>query len=355
MSNFMSSLVLELQRDALDASVPILALLRKSLVVAKKLNIQEFQHWVQSELNGYDSGLEIPKYRFVRGELKAFDPYQGWILMVLPLELADIILNRPMPQPVSTIQSLVNNTKSTLHMMSPEYDAVLRSHNYIPYKMALHIDKSQVYGVLEAVRDIVLKWSLELEEDGILGEGMTFSKEEKQAATQHDYSSLTQIFNIEQSQMQNSSSENKTTSETFNNNFDRATIASFANKMQDNAQQVASNFSQNINQNVDEIERLIVSLREMAKEFPEAQREEAMVHLDDLQEDITTPNKQKPQRVKTRLVALLAVASLVAGATDFTNNVLEISNKLGIPLDINISQVVHNIPALQPDQHGSSQ
>jgi len=140
----MSSLVLELQRDALDASVPILALLRKSLVVAKKLNIQEFQHWVQNELNGYANGSEIPKYRFVRGELKAFNPYQGWIPMVLPLEVANIIENRPIPQPVSTVQSLANNAKSTLHMMSKEYDALLRSYDHIPYKMALHIDKSQV-------------------------------------------------------------------------------------------------------------------------------------------------------------------------------------------------------------------
>jgi hypothetical protein len=62
----------------------------------------------------------------------------------------------------------------------------------------------------------------------------------------------------------------------------------------------------------------------MAQEFPEAQREEAIIHLDDLQEDITIPEKQKPQRIKTRIVALLTIAGLVAGATDFANNVLEL-------------------------------
>jgi hypothetical protein len=131
--------------------------------------------------------------------------------------------------------------------------------------------------------------------------------------------------------------ENQSNSETFKNDFRGANIGNFANRIQDNARQVASNFAQNIGQNVDEITKLIISLRDMAKEFPEAHREKAIVHLEDLQEDITTPEKQKPQRIKTRLVALLAVAGtlvgVVAGATDFSNNVLELSEKLGVPIE----------------------
>lgn len=156
--------------------------------------------------------------------------------------------------------------------------------------------------------------------------------------------------------MQNSSSESQSNSETFKNENDLrgANVTNFANQVQDNARQVASNFSQNIGQNIDEITRLIGSLREMAQEFPETQREEAIVHLDDLQEDITTPEKQKPQRIKTRLVALLAVATtitrIVAGAADFSNNVLDLSEKLGVPIEFNQSQPMQQLPPIKPNQ-----
>jgi hypothetical protein len=113
-----------------------------------------------------------------------------------------------------------------------------------------------------------------------------------------------------------------------------------------------SNFSQNIGQNVDEITRLINSLRDMAQEFPEAKREEALVHLDDLQEDINTPDKRKPQRIKTRLVALLTFATMsagvLAGAADFSNNVLELSEKLGVSIELSHPQSTPQLPRSVP-------
>ncbi|NEP10109.1 MAG: hypothetical protein F6K14_07810 [Symploca sp. SIO2C1] len=51
----MGSLVIELQKDAYDPSVSALTLLRKALVVAKKLDIKEFQKWIDLELSGYTS------------------------------------------------------------------------------------------------------------------------------------------------------------------------------------------------------------------------------------------------------------------------------------------------------------
>ncbi|GET44612.1 hypothetical protein [Microseira wollei] len=94
-----------------------------------------------------------------------------------------------------------------------------------------------------------------------------------------------------------------------------------------------SNFSQNIGQNIDQIAKLINSLREMTQEFPETQREEALVHLDDLQDDISQPDKRTPPRIKTRIIGLWAVActvaGLVAGAADFSNRHLQ---KLSKPL-----------------------
>jgi DNA polymerase III delta prime subunit len=97
-------------------------------------------------------------------------------------------------------------------------------------------------------------------------------------------------------------------------------------------------FIQNIDQNFDEITALINSLRDIARRsFPIDRRDEVLVHLDDLQEDIAKPEKKKPERIKIRLLALAAavgtIASGVAGMADFSNNVFELSEKLGVKIE----------------------
>ncbi|MCY7279049.1 MAG: pentapeptide repeat-containing protein [Phormidesmis sp. CAN_BIN44] len=94
-----------------------------------------------------------------------------------------------------------------------------------------------------------------------------------------------------------------------------------------------SHFTQNIGQNLNDITKLINSLRETAQAFPEAQGEETLGHLGDLEDDLKQPtNDRTPRRIKATLTALLVIAGMVAASTDFSNNVLEISNKLGIEL-----------------------
>lgn len=111
-----------------------------------------------------------------------------------------------------------------------------------------------------------------------------------------------------------------------------------------------SNFSQTIGQNINEITKLVNSLREIAQQLPEAQRQETLVTLDDLQEDIDNPDKQKPERIKIRLGRLVVIAGtiagLVAGAADFSNNVLELHEKLGfpVPIELNHPQLNHQLP-----------
>lgn len=352
----MSALVLELQQDALNPSVSALNLLRKALVVATKLNIEEFQQWIELELNGY-KGDPIPEYRKMKGQLRAWNPFHGWQQISTDdqnlLEIYETVCNCSIGQSISELVALVENVENELNMqLQPRVESFLA--RSVGTSVKICISSASVKRIMESARDVILRWALILEKDGILGEGMTFSQEEKQIAAGHDYRYLIQV-NVEQSQMQNSSSESQSNSETFKNENDLrgANVTNFANQVQDKARQVASNFSQNIGQNIDEITRLIGSLREMAQEFPKTQREEAIVHLDDLQEDITTAEKQKPQRIKIRLVGLLAVATtiigIVAGAADFSNNVLELSEKLGVPIEFIQSQPLQQLPPIKPN------
>lgn len=76
----MSSIVLEFQKELIDKNYDILQVLRKAHLIAFKLNLNEFDKWIQNELNGYKGEDEnFPDYRQVKGTLKAKNPYRGWI------------------------------------------------------------------------------------------------------------------------------------------------------------------------------------------------------------------------------------------------------------------------------------
>lgn len=63
------SIVIELQKAAIDSNSDILSLLRKAYLVARKLEISDFQEWISSELNGYEDYDKIPDYRMITGNL----------------------------------------------------------------------------------------------------------------------------------------------------------------------------------------------------------------------------------------------------------------------------------------------
>lgn len=99
-----------------------------------------------------------------------------------------------------------------------------------------------------------------------------------------------------------------------------------------------------INQNSDDISRLITALREAAQQFPEDQKDEALMELDDLESDLKAPEKQDSKRIGKRLKRLLAAgtaaATLASGAAtfsgninEFTGNVLELAEKVGLSRD----------------------
>ena len=59
-------IVIELQREALDESISIESLMRKAYLVARKLNLKDFEEWISQEQNGYKQ--KVPEYRNIVGE-----------------------------------------------------------------------------------------------------------------------------------------------------------------------------------------------------------------------------------------------------------------------------------------------
>jgi len=188
----MGSPILELQRRARDPEIAVSDLLRDALTIAVKLNIAEFEAWIELELDGYPEDVELPKYRILRAELRAKNPHYGWVPAIFPdgPEKLEMLSIARAIQSIAEIEVWLYSGKDTdpvLASLPKKLELKLIKGSNSPLPLALHIDKSQLRRIVDAVRNAILKWSLKLEKDGILGGDMIFSTEEKQTASSATY------------------------------------------------------------------------------------------------------------------------------------------------------------------------
>ncbi|MFN6483385.1 MULTISPECIES: DUF4926 domain-containing protein [unclassified Nostoc] len=120
------------------------------------------------------------------------------------------------------------------------------------------------------------------------------------------------------------------------NDFKNATIGIVA---QNQAQATVSNLNQTSGASVAELMQIINTMRQTAAQFPPEFRDDIIIDIDDVEAEIQKPEKERNlPKLKKRLLALLTAASVaaapIAGITDFTNNVIDIGNKVGIELKL---------------------
>lgn len=203
----MSSLVEELQRDALNQNVKVVELLRKCLVLAMKLGIEDFASWARLEIDGYKD-TEVPEYRVVHGQPQVFNPYRGYQPLFFPdPKLTERFSRMHFNQPIGQIEhdfSKAEKGSSNDFNVSYSPSVEKRLMDAIEFRMQpfLNISASEFRKILDAVRKIVLEWTLRLEQDGIIGKGMSFSKEEKEKAQSVTYNIKNYIQGADYSQIQ---------------------------------------------------------------------------------------------------------------------------------------------------------
>ena len=96
-----------------------------------------------------------------------------------------------------------------------------------------------------------------------------------------------------------------------------------------------SQYGGNINNygpNTEDITRLLTALRDQAQTFPNDQKDEALDTLHNLERDLQE-DKPDHDRIGRQLKKLVEIATLLTDLTDFTTNVIELTEKLGIPIE----------------------
>ena len=207
----MSSIVIDLQNEITSSECDVVKILRRAHVIAVKLGLKEFDQWISYELNGYPNQDTCPEYRRVRGVLKAFNPYRGWIPTLIPdAELEKAICEKRVPNSISEIVTLCKNAENGLifEYSGEQLELFNRMFDFpLPMRYALHVSDASVMDIIEKVKNTILEWTLKLEEEGVFGEGMQFSDEEKQTAksmpqTVNNYYGATNVINAPSEGMQ---------------------------------------------------------------------------------------------------------------------------------------------------------
>jgi len=211
-------IVIELQQDALNGDIPVTDLLRKAYVIARKLKLSDFEKWIKLELDGYSENEEIPEYRNVNGSVQAWNPYHGWqpIYFENP-KTAEVISNRTNGQRVAEIESLLENISENGNNLqipfSAEQENIICDAIGERVQITMMTPSTSLIRIIDAVRNIILNWALKLEENGVLGENMTFSDDEKDKAESHSYNVNNFYAEVTGSQIQqNSPDANQTQS-----------------------------------------------------------------------------------------------------------------------------------------------
>lgn len=225
----MSSLVLELQADALDENTSIVSLLRKARTVSSKLSVSTIDQWLDWEMNGYKLASTVPAYREVFGKTVCFNPYRGYI----PLDITDpklkrIVSLRKLFMPVTQLTQFVGGEPGRILLFpySPEQSAKLMSMMQEPFEPSLEVPANLIEGVVASVRNRILDFALDLERQGILGEGMSFTKQEKLVASQIHYN--VNVENMHGSQIQQGTTNS---SQSYSQALDLPGLSALVEKM----------------------------------------------------------------------------------------------------------------------------
>jgi len=180
------SMVLDLQKHIISNEKTPTELLREALLISHKLKLDDFKNWIDNELKGYSSDDNISNYRILAGTLKFWNPYNGWIpAQYTNKKLEDFFSNLFIYQSIAELENLIQTSEDgTLNYpLSGSQSKELMKIFTTDLEPTIFLSLTQIVGIIEKVKTTLLEWTIELEENQILGdENMSFSNEEQDKA-----------------------------------------------------------------------------------------------------------------------------------------------------------------------------
>lgn len=180
------SLKQEIQKDIVDPSVRLSTILRKAKILAHRLKSEDFENWVEQELNGYvSSTVGLPDYRKLNTHTYGnFAGPFGATMKNVPIPTAqfssdihEFATHHMLPQGVRELESLAETRETGLRAEWPADLTLVIGDRLIENMVCLQawkpISVQAIEGVLDTVRNRLLSFVLEVEGlDPEAGEGI---------------------------------------------------------------------------------------------------------------------------------------------------------------------------------------
>lgn len=174
-----------LQLKILDSKVSVSELLRNAYYIACKLNLNDFKKWLHSEMYGYAVIDGLPDYRFIQGTLFSFNDFQGWRSIGIHDKKISELFNRiAIQDKISEIEYLIKHSEDTQFIqkeLPPENRKWFAERAF--GRVVIRLPEQQLAGILDTVRNKILEWALNLEQEEVPGKDMSFNEQEQERAT----------------------------------------------------------------------------------------------------------------------------------------------------------------------------
>ncbi|MGR3173186.1 MAG: AbiTii domain-containing protein [Candidatus Scalindua sp.] len=196
------TLIEEIQREAIDSTSDLGALLRKCKLLAAKLGSSPLEDWLLWESSGYPNNVDVPSYRIFALELKGH--FSGSFgaglrnapipMMCLPENARDSYQNYMCRQSIASIETILKqNNKGRLQVSTGDL-AVLLGENVYEHKNCIQAWAELGVGnfteLLNTVRNRILDFTL-----AVWKEAPTAGEGSDKVSRDIEPSRVTQIFN----------------------------------------------------------------------------------------------------------------------------------------------------------------
>lgn len=156
----------ELQQMTLDNNVNVEKLLREAYLLSIKVMHKDMEEWINNELNGYKDVDNLPDYRYLHGELKAYN-HGIWIPMQFgKKEQAEFFSVAPFKESISGIVEAYNNSNGLAsYSITDEWTQILNKSGSFPTIYNFFIPTGQLKQIICSIQNKILCWTIELEKN----------------------------------------------------------------------------------------------------------------------------------------------------------------------------------------------
>lgn len=189
----MEQSVYELQQMALDKNVDIEELLRKAYLIAVSKNQKDIEEWVLNEQNGYKNVDNLPEYRFLRGELKAYN-FGRWIpTQFSKQEQAEAFSKLPFTESISGIVEAYQNSSNGIasYSITDALTQALNKNGSFATVYSYFVSTGQLKQVISSIQNKILHWTIDLKKNN---QAMKKEVEETKSVKERDALMKVNIF-----------------------------------------------------------------------------------------------------------------------------------------------------------------